>query len=275
MRIIKLTTLTVLLITMISCASPVDSSINPPDNNTNPYNIQSTHVSLGVPFDADTTDDYLIVRSQYVLSYNKVLNIPNWVSWELNSDWFGDVDRYSGNFITDTTLPIGFYRVKHSDYTNSGYDRGHLVRSEERTKTIEDNKSTFILTNIIPQTPDLNRGVWLNLEYHCEDLCNKDNKLLYVIAGGINRTKSTIGNQIVVPDSCFKIVVVLEKGQSLLDVNESTQIISVVMPNIEGVRSDKWEKYRTSVRAIENSTGYNFLDKLPINIQNIIEQRVN
>lgn len=275
MRIIKLTTLTVLLITMISCASPVDSSNNPTDNNTNPYNIQSTHVSLGVPFDTDTTDDYLIVRSQYVLSYNKVLNIPNWVSWELNSDWFGDVDRYSGNFITDTTLPIGFYRVKHSDYTNSGYDRGHLVRSEERTKTIEDNKSTFILTNIIPQTPDLNRGVWLNLEYYCEDLCKKDNKLLYVIAGGINRTKNTIGNQIVVPDSCFKIVVVLEKGQSLLDVNESTQIISVVMPNIEGVRSDKWEKYRTSVRAIENSTGYNFLDKLPINIQNIIEQRVN
>lgn len=275
MRIIKLTTLTVLLITMISCASPVDSSNNPPDSNTNPYNILSTHVSLGVPFDADSTDDYLIVRNQYVLSYNKVLNIPNWVSWELNSDWFGDVDRYSGNFITDTTLPIGFYRVKHSDYTNSGYDRGHLVRSEERTNTIEDNKSTFILTNIIPQTPDLNRGVWLNLEYYCEDLCKKDNKLLYVIAGGINRTKNTIGNQIVVPDSCFKIVVVLEKGQSLLDVNESTQIISVVMPNIEGVRSDKWEKYRTSVRAIENSTGYNFLDKLPINIQNIIEQRVN
>ncbi len=275
MRIIKLTTLTVLLITMISCASPVDSSNNPPDNNTNPYNILSTHVSLGVPFDADSTDDYLIVRNQYVLSYNKVLNIPNWVSWELNSDWFGDVDRYSGNFITDTTLPIGFYRVKHSDHTNSGYDRGHLVRSEERTKTIEDNKSTFILTNIIPQTPDLNRGVWLNLEYYCEDLCKKDNKLLYVIAGGINRTKNTIGNQIVVPDSCFKIVVVLEKGQSLLDVNESTQIISVVMPNIEGVRSDKWEKYRTSIRAIENSTGYNFLDKLPINIQNIIEQRVN
>lgn len=275
MRIIKLTTLTVLLITMISCASPVDSSNNPPDNNTNPYNILSTHVSLGVPFDADSTDDYLIVRNQYVLSYNKVLNIPNWVSWELNSDWFGDVDRYSGNFITDTTLPIGFYRVKHSDHTNSGYDRGHLVRSEERTKTIEDNKSTFILTNLIPQTPDLNRGVWLNLEYYCEDLCKKDNKLLYVIAGGINRTKNTIGNQIVVPDSCFKIVVVLEKGQSLLDVNESTQIISVVMPNIEGVRSDKWEKYRTSVRAIENSTGYNFLDKLPINIQNIIEQRVN
>lgn len=46
------------------------------------------------------------------------------------------------------------------------------------------------------------------------------------------------------------------------------------MPNVEGVRSDRWEKYRTSVRAIENSTGYNFLDKLPENIQNIIEYKV-
>lgn len=182
MRILKLITLTIILISLISCASPLDNSNNQPKVDTNPYNINSIHLSLGVPFDSDTTDDYLIVRSQYVLSYNKDLNIPNWVSWELHSDWFGDVDRYTGNFITDTTLPIAFYRVTHSDYTNSGYDRGHLVRSEERTKTIEDNKSTFILTNIIPQTPDLNRGVWLNLEYYCEDLCKKYNKLLYVIA---------------------------------------------------------------------------------------------
>lgn len=63
--------------------------------------------------------------------------------------------------------------MKHSDYTNSGYDRGHMVRSEERTATDIDNKSTFILTSILPQTPKLNQQTWLSLEYACEDWCKK------------------------------------------------------------------------------------------------------
>jgi endonuclease G len=58
----------------------------------------------------------------------------------------GDVPRYQGTFKSDTLIPDTFYRVKHSDYTNSGYNRGHIVRSEERTKTEADNLATFYLT---------------------------------------------------------------------------------------------------------------------------------
>ena len=151
-----------------SVANPNPNDTTKTDTSTvvNPYKwVQSVHISLGVPFDKDTSDDYIIVRDQYVLSYNKKNGEPNWVAWELNADWYGDVTRYSGNFITDVSLPSGFYQVKHSDYTNGGYDRGHMVRSEERTRTVEDNKSTFLLTNIIPQRPDLNQGVWLDFEY--------------------------------------------------------------------------------------------------------------
>jgi endonuclease G len=207
------------------------------------------------------------------LSYNKNRNVANWVSWELNKDWFGDVPRYSGNFITDTTLPAGYYRVKHSDYTNSGFDRGHLVMSEERTKTVEDNKATFILTNIIPQTPDLNRGVWLNFEKYCNELALKQNKELYIIAGGIFHSQNSINGLVAIPDSCFKIVVVLESGKGLKDITTSTEVIAVVMPNIDGIRSESWEKYKTTVRRIENSTGYNFLSSVPMDIQNEIETK--
>ncbi|MCL5070795.1 MAG: DNA/RNA non-specific endonuclease [Actinobacteria bacterium] len=250
---------------IFSCDGPIPPV---PNNNTG-----SIHISLGKPTDLDSSDDYIIIRSQYVLSYNHNKNVPNWVAWELNADWFGDVDRYSGNFITDTSLPAGWYRVKHSDYTNSGYDRGHMVRSEERTKTIEDNKSTFILTNILPQTPDLNRGVWLQFEYYCEDLCKKENKELFVYAGGIFHTDSTIGNGVSVPDSCFKIVVILDRGQGLNNVNENTPVYAVVMPNIAGIRTDDWEKYKTTVRRIESSTGYNFLSAIKKNIQDVIENK--
>lgn len=233
----------------------------------------NVNVALGIPTDNDNGDDYLIFRPQYVVSYNQYRNSTNWVSWELNSNWYGETDRYKGNFIADTSLPDLFYMVKHSDYTNSGFDRGHIVRSKDRSDTEENNKSTFLLTNIMPQTPDLNRGVWLNFEYYVEKLCTKENKELFVIAGGIYKTHSKMNNTVEIPDSCFKIVVVLDKGQTLKDVSESTETIAVVMPNIEGVRGEKWERYKTTIRQIENSVGYDFLCRVPIDIQNKIETR--
>ena len=70
----------------------------------------------------------------------------------------------------DDMLPAGWYRVQDHDYAGSGYDRGHMVRSEERTRSPEDNKTTFYLTNVLPQTHELNAGPWLRLEDYCQDL---------------------------------------------------------------------------------------------------------
>ncbi len=235
----------------------------------------SVHLSIGIPHDNDTTDDYIIVRKQYALSYNKNTNITNWVSYELNSKWYGDAPRYSGSFISDTSLPIDYLRVKHTDYTNTGFDRGHLVRSEERTDNDEDNKSTFLLTNVIPQRPDLNRGPWLNFEYYCEDLCKKQNKELFIITGPIGSVCHIDTNsRVCFPVSCYKIVIVLDKNQNILDIKPSTKIIAVLMPNDIGIRKDKWEKYKTTVRKIEKLSGYNFLDFLPDDLQDILENKI-
>jgi len=235
----------------------------------------SIHTALGVPFDKDTTDDYIIVRPQYVVSYSNSKGEPNWVAYEINAAWYGDVPRYSGNFITDNSLPASYTKIKDGDYTNSGYDRGHLVRSEERTDTDEDNKSTFLMTNVIPQTPDLNRGVWLKLENECERLCKQENKELYVVAGGIFHSNSTLNDagRVAIPDSCFKIIVVLDKGQSLANVTTATKIIAVVMPNIAGVRNADYTSYLTTVDRIEASTGYDFLSEIEDSVENIIESR--
>ncbi|MBI5325292.1 MAG: DNA/RNA non-specific endonuclease [Ignavibacteriae bacterium] len=231
------------------------------------------HIELGIPFDNSPSDDFIIFRTQYILSFNKDKCVTNWVSWNLNSDWFGDVLRYSNKFITDSTLPHGFCRATHKDYSNSGYDRGHLVRSEERTNTAENNRATFILTNVIPQTADLNRGPWLALERYCEDLCKKNNKELYVIAGGIYHSTKKISNKITIPDSCFKIIVILDKGKKLKAVNNKTQVIAVTMPNIIGIRNADWHSYISTVDKIEFSTGYNFLNKIPGSVQSKLEKK--
>lgn len=266
---------------MLSCSDNTNSSVEAkPNTDTNKNKsiytwAKSVHTSLGVPFDKDTTDDYLIIRPQYVVSYSNRLGQPNWVASELNSAWYGDVERYEGNFITDNSLPASFLKIKDGDYTNSGYDRGHLVRSEERTATVDDNKSTFLMSNIIPQTPDLNRGVWLKLEYECERLCKEENKELFVVAGGIFHSNKTLNDagKVVIPDSCFKIIVVLDKGQTLANVTSSTKVIAVVMPNIAGVRNDAYSKYLTTVDKIEASTGYDFLNEISDSIEESIESK--
>ena len=235
----------------------------------------SIHLEMGIPLDDNASNDYLIIRPQYALSYNQQLNLANWVSWNLHRGWYGDVPRYSGNFIQDTSLPAEFYKVKHGDYTGSGYDRGHMVRSEERTATAEDNKSTFMLTNIMPQTPTLNQQTWLSLELECERMCKNENKELFVIAGGVfGANPKRLNTVVAVPDSCWKIIVILDSGQRLKDITPATRVIAVMMNNgtYTSGKTD-WKLYTTTVDAIEERTGYDFLSDIPKHIQNIIESK--
>jgi len=247
-------------------------------DNNNVIPETNRNIELEIPVDADPSDDFIIKRSQYVLSYNYRRNLSNWVSWNLHADWFGDAPRNS-NFIPDIYLPDSFYQVESSDYTNSGYDRGHIVRSNERTNDPCDNLTTFYMTNIMPQLHDLNGGPWLKLEDYCKDLCLIENKELFIVGGGIFSSDSTINNwdsipesqRIAVPDSFFKIIVILERDQGLRDIDSSTQVIAVAMPNINGIMSNGWEQYTTTVDRIEESTGYNFLDLIPDVIENYLE----
>ncbi len=233
------------------------------------------HVAAGIPVDDDTNNELIICRPQYVVSFCPTKNTPNWVAWNLNSSWFGDVPRYQGTFKSDTLIPDTFYRVKHSDYTNSGYNRGHIVRSEERTKTEADNMATFYLTNVLPQTPDLNQGVWLKLELYCEQLCKKENKNLFIYSGGIFHNDSTLKGEgkVAVPDSCFKIIMILNEGETPEDATKKTGIIAVVMPNIQEIRKNSWDHYVTTVRHIEQSTGYDFFRNLDNDIEEKLETK--
>ena len=93
----------------------------------------SPNLYLGQPTKPNDTTDLLMVKPQFVLSYNNTKRHANWVSWELSTSWLGTSDRQN-DFRPDSTLKQGWYRVVTSDYTNSGFDRGHLCPSADRTK---------------------------------------------------------------------------------------------------------------------------------------------
>lgn len=217
--------------------------------------------------------NYLIQRAQYALSYHRDNGIPNWVSWHLEASDIGSTPR--GDFHTDTTLPSGWYRVATGDYTGSGYDRGHMTPSGDRTASSADNYATFYMTNIIPQAPDNNQGPWNALEEYCRSLANSGNEL-YIISGGAGSKGTIASGKVRIPNSTWKVIVVLPQGSSDLSrVSTSTRVIAVNMPNQQGIRSVSWKSYRVSVDQIESLTGYNFLSNVSSSIQSVIEARVD
>ncbi len=221
--------------------------------------------------DLSNKNNYLVVKDQYVMSYSSDRKTPNWVSWQLNEDWLGRSGR-TGNFRADDSLPASFEQATPNDYKNSGYDRGHNVPSGDRTRTREDNEATFYMSNITPQASDNNQGPWEKLESYTRELA-KQGKEIYIIAGS-DGSKGEIGDGVNVPEDFWKVVVILpEKGMGAKDVTAKTEVIAVEMPNKNGIRNDGWQKYLTTVSAIERHTGLDLLSCLPDDVEKAVSEK--
>jgi len=232
----------------------------------------SVHVALGTPRDGDPSDEYFLDQSSFVLSYSPEKRVPNWVAWQLDRTYLGQLRRRN-QFRSDRGLPARFYRVNENDYLHSGYDRGHMCPSADRQASRQDNARTFLFTNIEPQLHELNAGPWEKLESYSRRLAQRGSQL-FVVAGGIFGTPfETIGNGVAVPTANFKIIVVLSSGQGPRDVNERTPVLAVLMPNRRGVGDHDWTEYLTSVDAVERASGYDFLSAIPEHVQRVIEAR--
>ena len=255
--------------------------------NFTPPPTQSTNINItmGSPSNAATTvstpNNYLLEKDQYVLSYNRSEGKSNWVSWYLNSASIGSTPRQN-DFRPDPSLPVGWYQVNNTDYSGSGFDRGHMTPSGDRTSTVANNSTTFFMTNMIPQAPDNNQGPWEKLESYLRGQLSGQE--IYIISGsyGIGGTGSAgtvntiAGGKVTVPSQTYKIAVILSTGTD--DVNRvttTTRVIAIIMPNVQGIRANDWRQYRTTVNAIETATGYNFLSNIPTAIQDVIEANID
>jgi endonuclease G len=239
----------------------------------------SVHTTLGIPAPTSTTtpDAFLSVKADYVVSYNGTRKVPNWVSWELNTAYLGSTGRQD-DFRPDDTFPAAEPQAQLTDYSGSGFDRGHMCPSADRTLTVPANSQTFYLTNMVPQAANNNRGPWEQLESELRTIV-QGGKELFIIAGGVYSTSSpTIGTGVSVPDKTFKVVVVLDSvGQGVASVTTSTRVIAVMMPNSNALigMTDPWRNFRVSVDAIEAATGDDFLSDVDPAVQAVIEARVD
>ena len=239
----------------------------------------SVHLIFGNPSGAITdpsiSDNYLLVRDQYTMSYNNTTKIANWVGWQLNESWLGDTPRQD-DFRADLDLPAGFFQVGASDYSGSGFDRGHITPSADRTASVTDNSNTFYMTNMMPQAPSNNRGVWASFENHLRTLLPSQD--LYIYAGGrgaggdgSNGFATTIGPGITVPSHTWKTVLVVDAGETPDQVSEDDYTITIDIPNSQSVAGTSWQDWVIDVDTLELSTGYDFFAELPETLEVTLE----
>ena len=256
---------------------------------------QNDPLFLGNPTDAfaDTSLalNYLMIKPQYTLSYNTSTLCPNWVAWHLDNENMGSADRMD-DFRPDPELPAGWYGIKKADYQYNkyGFDRGHVCPSADRTTTKEDNSMTFLMTNMVPQSPDNNRIIWMHFENFERELV-KDGNEVYIVAGpygtGGTSSKGTFDEIPVslksgevlhmnVPAYTWKVLIAIPSGEGDFErIDDSAVAIAINVPNKMGMqKTGDWEQFLCSIDDIEKLTGYDFFELLPDDIENKLEARV-
>jgi len=242
----------------------------------------SLQMQLGNPSaatpDTNNHSHYLIQRSIEALDYNDNRGQANWASWDLTSgDANGAVARQD-SYAADKSLPPNFYKVAASEYSLSGFDRGHLCPSADRTDSTNDNDMTFLMSNMMPQAPDNNRITWNHLESYCQTLADVGNEILITCGpSGFDGSTLSSSSHIFVPSNTWKIAVVvpLGVGTALSRITTTTnRVIAVIVPNTNGV-SANWSNYVTSVHEIELRTGLTFFSALPGTIASAFRAKID
>ena len=176
-------------------------------------------------------------------------------------------------------------QLQRSDYTNGGFDRGHMTRSFDRTNANVDNATTFYLTNIVPQQADLNQGVWANFENALGDSAKIGGRTVYIITGPLYAAGATPRflkslNKVQIPDSTWKVAFIgpYTTGNPFTRANinswddlANTTVLAVNMPNVAGIRNVPWQTYLTTVAKIEAATGVDVLSLLQTAYQTAVE----
>lgn len=195
--------------------------------------------SMGLANSETKAPEIIISRRQYLLSWNPHSRELNWAAWRLSAQDLGTVGRRD-RFTADSDLEHYLstaqsgHAVDPNDYRGTCFDRGHQVPSGDRTDQPENNAATFNMSNIIPQTAWLNRGVWEHLEHHSRELVRGTDSVLFIYAGPVyadgDERWTGLNHDIAVPTKNFKILV---RGGDKPEV-----LAAVMMPNVTSTGSD-------------------------------------
>ena len=207
--------------------------------------------------------NHIVRHTYYILSYNEKYEQANWVYYSLTDSMVRNSgEERSNNFKMDKK--VASVSAKSSDYTKSGYDRGHLCPAGDMGFNRKAMEESFLMSNISPQAPDFNRGIWKELESQVREWAKKERRL-YVVTGPVfKNNKGVIGKEgVIVPGYFFKII---------YDPTDSPKLIAFVLPNEKSDRP--LTDFAIAVDEAEKLTGFDFYSQLPDGIEKKLESNV-
>ncbi|MBR5395697.1 MAG: DNA/RNA non-specific endonuclease [Bacteroidaceae bacterium] len=221
---------------------------------------------IDIPFSVKKKIEQILYRRGYAVSYNKDTKTPNWVAWHLATAHLeGDAPRpNAGAFHEDAEVPAP--RANNEDYKGSGWSRGHMCPAGDNKWDSTAMYESFLLTNVCPQSVNLNSGVWNQIEISCRQWAAKYGGL-DIVCGPIyfNQEHDTIGaNRVVVPEAFFKVVLCLQ---------DKPKGIGFICRNMN--ENKKKEAYVHSINQIERITGYTFFPHLDPLVSEQVKSRGN
>jgi endonuclease G len=221
---------------------------------------QQTHTNIEIP--AHQANETLISHTGYTLSYNEKYEQANWVAYELTSAETNSIYNRTNQFLVDPKISTG--SANNSDYAGSGYDRGHLAPAGDMGWSAQSMIESFYYSNMSPQVPSFNRGIWKNAETFTRESAIA-NHIVYVVTGPVfTSDMTTIGhNQVAVPQSYFKVI---------LDyVEPEIKAIAFVIPN--EASQLPLQHFAISIDEVEHITGLDFFPLLTDSVESKLESK--
>lgn len=210
---------------------------------------------------AYSATDAIIERPYYTIRYNEEHEQAMWVAYKLVADSLAKptFDR-KDDFREDPRVKTGSASL--ADYKGSGYDRGHLAPAADFSYDEFALSQSFYMSNMSPQDPSFNRGVWKKLEDQVRDWATA-NHSVYVVTGPIlNKKFKTIGkNEVSVPEYYYKIVLDIEKPE--------VKAIAFLMKNEKS--SAGLSTFVVTIDDIEKLIKLDFFPSIPDELENALE----
>lgn len=220
------------------------------------------NLDLGVPGPCTQ----IVNREGYALGYSEKYEQPLWVTYRLTKEEV--LNRKSSRlneFFEDTEIKTGSATM--ADYAGSGYDRGHLAPAGDMHWSDKTMLQSFAMSNMSPQHPSFNRGVWSRLERAVRRFAYSEGSV-FVVTGPVfveDEDAVTIGaNKVRVPEFFYKVI---------YDETPPHKMIGFIVPNKASQKHIK--SYALTVAEVEEATGLKFFTRLPVEEQNKLKTHID
>jgi endonuclease G len=215
-------------------------------------------VVQGAPVSPIVNNTQYLCKSNYAIHYRFDTKTPEYVVEHVTKQAVTGTSKRKDDFRPDPAIAVQ-NQSQLSDYAGAPYDRGHISPAGNNTQSDIIMSESFFLSNMMPQVPNNNRGIWKQLETFIRNWV-MEGKDIYVVSGTVYAPGyQTIGaNKVGIPTYVWKVIIDRTTGKT----------IAFYMPNAPLPVQDL-PKYAISVTQIEQLTGINFMPKLPANLKHI------